>query len=121
MKTITLITTALLLSGSTLSVAEAAAPSDVPTAIVKFGDLDTIGLAGKIELYRRLTQAAREVCRSLDLSESVVNMPVMRLYKGCIYQAVSGAVAKINRPDFTDYVASRMPKAASTGIQLAAR
>jgi UrcA family protein len=121
MKTITLITTALFLSGSTLSVAEAAAPSDVPTAVVKFGDLDTIGLAGKAELYRRLTQAAREVCRSLDPSQSGPKMLVRPLYKGCINQAVSGAVAKINRPEFTDYVASRMPKPASAGIQFAAR
>jgi UrcA family protein len=121
MKTITLITIALFLSGSTLSVAKAAAPSDVPTAVVKFGDLDTVGSAGKDELYRRLTRAARAVCRSLDPSQSGAKMRVTPLYKGCIYQAVAGAVAKINRPDFTDYVASRMPKPSSAGIQLAAR
>jgi UrcA family protein len=121
MKTITLITTALILSGSILSVTKAAAPSDVPTAVVKFGDLETTGSAGKEELYRRLTRAARSVCRSLDPSESGAKMLVTPLYKACIDQAVSGAVAKINRPDFTDYVASRMPKPVSAGIQLAAR
>jgi hypothetical protein len=47
MKKFALITTALVLSGSIFSIAQAAPPSDVPTAVVKFGDLDTTGSAGK--------------------------------------------------------------------------
>jgi hypothetical protein len=50
-----------------------------------------------------------------------VKLQLIPLYKACIDQAVSGAVARINRPEFTDYVASRTPKAAHVGIQLAAR
>jgi len=121
MKSFTLITTALLLSGSILCVAEAAPPSDAPTAVVKFADLDATRPAGKQELYRRLTRAARSVCRSLDPSESGAKLQFTPLYKACIDQAVSGAVANINLPEFTDYVASRMHKPAGTGIQLAAR
>lgn len=121
MKTITLISTALFLSGSILSVANAAAPSEVPTAVVMFGDLDTTGSTGKEELYRRLIRAARSVCHSLDPSESGAKMLVTPLYKACLDQAVSGAVVRINRPEFTDYVASRMMKPASAVIQLAAR
>ncbi len=121
MKTFTLITTALVLSGSILSIGHAAPPSDVPTTVVKFGDLNTTGPAGKEELYRRLTRAAHSVCRSLDPSDSAVKLQLTPLYKACIDQAVSGAVAKINLPEFTDYVASRRPKPVSTGIQLAAR
>jgi UrcA family protein len=121
MKTITLITTALVLGGSILSVANAAPPSDVPTAVVKFGDLDATRLAGKEELYRRLTRAARSVCRSLDPSESGARLQLTTLYKACIDEAVSGAVAQINRPEFTDYVASRTQKPVSIGPKLAAR
>ena len=121
MKTITLITTALILSGSIISAAKAASPSDVPSAVVKFGDIDTNRSAGKEELYRRLTQAARGVCRSLDPSESGLKLALTTKYKACIDQAMSSAVAKINRPDFSDYVASRLAKATNTGIQLAAR
>jgi UrcA family protein len=119
MKTFALITTALALSGSMLSVAQAASPSDVPTAVVKFADLDTTRAEGKEALYRRLHQAARSVCSSLDPSGSVARLAP--LYKACIDQAVSGAVAKINRPDFADYVAARTAKPARAGIQLAAR
>jgi UrcA family protein len=121
MKTFTVITTALVLSGSILSIAKAVPPSNVPTAVVKFGDLDANRPAGQEELYRRLTRAAHSVCRSLDPSESGAKLLLTPLYKACIDQAVSGAVAKINLPEFTDYVASRTQKPASTDIQLAAR
>jgi UrcA family protein len=121
MKSFTLITTALVLSGSILSIGHAAPPSAVPTTVVKFGDLNTTGPAGKEELYRRLTRAARSVCRSLDPFESGAKLQLAPLYNACIDQAVSGAVARINRPEFTDYVASRTQKPSSTGIQLAAR
>jgi UrcA family protein len=121
MKSFTLTTAALVLSGSILSVANAAPASDVVTTVVKFGDLDATRPAGKEELYRRLTRAARSVCHSLDPSKSGVNLEFTQLYKACIDRAVSGAVAQINRPEFTDYVASRMQKPDHVGIQLAAR
>jgi UrcA family protein len=121
MKTFTLITTALALSGSILSIAHAAPPSDVPTATVNFGDLDTTRPAGEEELYRRVSRAAKVVCRSLDPSVSAAKLLAAPAYQACIDQAVAGAVVKINRPDFSNYVASRMPKPASTGIQLSAR
>jgi UrcA family protein len=121
MKSITLITTALLLGGSILSVAKAAPPSEIPTAVVKFGDLDATRPAGMEELYRRLRQAARGVCRSLDPADSAAKELVTSLYKACIEQAVWGAVVKINRPDFTDYAATRTRKPAGADTRLAAR
>jgi UrcA family protein len=119
MKFLTLITTALVLSGSILSVANASPPSDVPTAVVKFGDLDTTHPAGKEALYRRLTRAARSVCRSLDPGDSAAKGDVAPLYKACINRAVSGAIARINRPEFSEFVASRMPAPDHADIQLA--
>jgi UrcA family protein len=122
MKPVTFIITAVVLSGSILAVAQAAPPSDVPTAVVKFGDLDATRPAGKEELYRRLTRAARSVCRSLDPSESgAKKFQLTPLYKACIDQAVSGAVAQINRPDFTNYVAAQLPKVANAHLHLADR
>ena len=106
MKTFTLITTTLVLCGSILSVAKAAPPSDIPTAVVKFGDLDTTHPAGKKELYRRLNRAAHAVCSPLEgASGSALVNPQ---YRACLDQAVSGAVAQINRLEFTDYVATRV-------------
>jgi UrcA family protein len=121
MKSFTLITTALVLSGSILSGAKAAPPSDAPTTVVKLGDLDTSRPAGKEELYRRLTRAAHSVCRPVDPSESGKNLQLIPLYKACVDHAVAGAVAQINRPEFTDYVAFRTQKPDRAGVQLAAR
>ena len=45
----------------------------------------------------------------------------MPLYQNCIDQAVAGAVAQINKPEFADYVASRTTKTANAGIRLADR
>jgi UrcA family protein len=110
-----------VLGGSIICVANAAPPSDLPTAIVKFEDLDMVGQAGKQELDHRLSRAARTVCHALDPSESASKLQVTSLYKACIEQAVSGATAQINRADFTDYVAAKMSKPASSGVWLASR
>lgn len=119
MKTITSIATILILSGSILSVANAAPPSDVPTAVVKFGDLDTARAADKEELYRRLSRAVRTICSPQQATPGSITVGMSR-YSACIERTVSGAVARINRPEFTDYVASRMQKPDHVGIQLAA-
>jgi UrcA family protein len=120
MKTFTLITSALFLSGSILSVAAAAPPSDVPTAVVKFGELDTTRTAGKEELYRRLSRAADAVCSPLEgvFGSRALVTPQ---YKACMNQALSGAVAQINRADFTDYVAMRTQKSVGAATRLATR
>ncbi len=120
MKTFTLTTFLLFLSGSILSVSEAAPPSDVPTAVVKFRELDTAHPAGKEELYRRLYRAAHEVCSPLEGAFGSRAL-VTPQYEACINQALSGAVARINRPDFTDYVATRTQKSAGADTRLANR
>jgi len=121
MKTITLITTAFLLGGSIFSIAQASPPSDVPTIVVKYGDLDTTRSAGQTELYGRLTRAAQSVCQSLDPGTSVRNLALIAPHKACVDKALSAAVARIDRPEFTDYVATRMPNLTIAAIRLAAR
>jgi UrcA family protein len=120
MKTFTLITTALFLSASILSVTEAAPPSDVPTAVVKFGDLDTTRPAGKEELYRRLSRAAQAVCSPLEGAFGSRAL-VTPQYEACINQALAGAVAQFNRPDFTAYVATRTQRSVGLDTRLATR
>ena len=120
MKTITLITITLFLCGSILSVAKAAPPSDVPTAVVKFGDLDTTKAAGQQELYRRLSRAVQSVCRPMGHAPGSIAVGLSR-YTACVDKALSSAVAQINRAEFTDYVASRAQKPEHVGIQLASR
>ena len=117
MKTITLITITLFLCGSILSVAKAAPPSDVPTAVVGFGDLDT--LAREKGTYCRLSLAAIR-CRPMGDAPGSIAVGLSR-YTACVDKALSSAVAQINRAEFTDYVASRAQKPEHVGIQLASR
>jgi UrcA family protein len=120
MKPTTLIATIVVLSGSILSAAQAATPSDLPAIVVKFGDLDTTSSAGQQDLFRRLSKAVRTICAPLQAAPGSIAVGMSR-YNACVDRAVSDAVARINRPEFTDYVASRMQKSDRVGIQLAAR
>ena len=113
-----------ILSALTFSIATVSRADDGTTpahVIVKFGDLDATRPAGMEELYRRLKRAARSVCISLDPTVSAAKSQLAPHYKACVGEAVSDAVSQINRPAFTDYVASRMKKPDHSGIQLAAR
>jgi UrcA family protein len=57
---------ACVLAGS-LGVAQAAAPlDDVPTVVVRYGDLDLSTQEGVQTLYKRISSAARQVCPSAD-------------------------------------------------------
>jgi UrcA family protein len=121
MKKFTLVTTALVLVGSIFTVAEASPPSDAPTTVVKFGDLDTTHAAGQEQLYRRVTRAAQVVCRPLDPGTSGAQLSLISLHAACVDKAIANAVAQINRSEFTDYVASRMPNPVSPAMRLASR
>ncbi len=91
----------------------------VPTSIVKYGDLDLSHKAGEAALYHRINQAARKVCASLDFSQSVAPISLGEAYKTCLREAVSGAVAKIDRPEFTAYVTTQTSPGTSKPAQLA--
>jgi UrcA family protein len=96
MKTITFIATTVILFASVLSVAKAAPPSDLPTAVVKFGDLDATYPAGQEELYRRLSRAVRTVCSPLQEAPGSIAVGKSR-NTACIDRADSDALARINR------------------------
>ena len=121
MKIFKLVSAALMLSSSAFCMATAAPPSEVATAIVKFGDLDTTHAVGREQLYRRVNLAARAVCRSLDPNESGAGLQIAARYKACIDQAVAGAVARINRPEVSDYFAARNEASIGSGTHLAAQ
>ena len=120
MKKFTLITTTLVLCGSFLSIAEAAPNSVLPTAVVKVADLDIAAPAGKKELYRRVSRAARAVCSAFE-DESGLRVSLTQLHEACVDKAVAGAVAQINRADFTDYVATLIHRPVGGELRLAAQ
>jgi UrcA family protein len=90
----------------------------VASSTVKYGDLDLSRAAGEATLYRRIHEAARKVCASLDVAQSVPPPSMGDAYKSCLAHAVSGAVARINNPEFTAYVSG---KASPASIKLASR
>ena len=85
---------ACLLAGS-LGVAQAATPgTDVPQIAVSYSDLDLSTAAGTHELYKRIADAAREVCpypNARALAEFEIN-------HSCREAAIAKAVREINSP-----------------------
>jgi UrcA family protein len=75
-------------------------PSQPPSElIVKYSDLDLTRVSGVVELYRRLEQAARQVCTAVTetgIAPSAV----------CVSDAISRAVSEINEPALTRYAAA---------------
>src|SRR5882672_5204404 len=118
MKPITLACTAAL-SLATLSIAHAGSSTAVPTQTVQFGDLDLSHAQGNATLYHRVSIAARYVCRDQEPSKPPSSLALLSLHERCMDQAMAGAVAGVNRPEFTAYVASKLPALGT--IHMAAR
>ena len=80
---------------SSFSVVGAAADgTDVPTAIVKYADLNLASSQGATALYGRIRAAAETVCRSFDgraLSSQ------MRKH-ACVNKAIADAVTQVGEP-----------------------
>lgn len=85
---------ACLLAGS-LGVAQAAAPvTHFPQIAVHYSDLDLSTSEGTRELYKRIANAAREVCpypNARALAEVAVN-------RSCREAAITQAVREVNTP-----------------------
>lgn len=113
---------AIVLATSILSFtaldARAATPADDAYSVtVQFADLDLNRQAGIATLYLRIKGAARRVC-----DQQVSDLLARRIYPVCVKRAVSEAVAHINHPMLTDYVAQLGGKPAKTApISVAAR
>lgn len=123
MKTFVIAATAAL-SLSILANAHAGAVNAAPAVTVRYADLDLGSNAGSETLYKRLTVAARSVCRELDPRNFQFSdlKPLKGMYQACMDKAVVGAVAKINRPAFTSYVSAQMTLPDTlTNIRVAAK
>jgi UrcA family protein len=94
---------------SALSIA--ADRSDVPQAVVKFGDLNLATRQGAATLYNRIVAAAYEVCKSFDTDIRYLSWHVQ--LDACVHQAIADAVTKVGQPElFAVYNArNRLPLA----------
>ena len=109
---------ASVLSLTALDARSAAPTDDVYSVTVQFSDLDLNRKAGVAKLYTRIKGAARRVCDQ-QANEQLV---AKQTYSVCVKRAVSTAVAHIDRPMLTDYVAQLGGKPAHTApASIAAR
>lgn len=83
--------------------ATAATPDeDVLKQVVGYGDLNLDRIEGIAALYRRVSNAAEQVCAPLQSRE----MARMSARKGCINGAISRAITQINLPALTAYASA---------------
>ena len=97
----------------TASLAHAAAPSEIETQTVRFGDLNLGSQAGLQALYLRIQNAAQNVCGpSLVTGTHLVS----EAWRDCVSASVRDAILKINRPSLTAYYATQLRTVSSRTI-----
>lgn len=83
--------------------------------VVRFADLDLSKMAGATALYVRLQHAARAVCDPLQSRE----LALAAKYRACVDQAITSAVASVNRPMLSEYHQLRTKGGKVGPVQLA--
>ena len=81
------------------SVAQASTPKDLPSVIVKYGDLSLDTRAGVASLHARLRNAAEQVC-------SPLNSRVLGLreqFEACVSDAVANSVAAVGNANLSRF------------------
>ncbi len=86
---------ALALSG----MANAATTRDLPSVVVKYGDLNLNSKGGVAKLHARLRSAAKQVCSPL---ESRV-LGYREQFDACVSEAVTQSVAEVANPNLTRF------------------
>jgi UrcA family protein len=95
---------ALTLAG-TASLAHADTPSDTEKQIVRYGDLNLATQAGLQALFRRIQNAAGEVCGPSTVAGSRI---ISTAWKDCVSNSVRDAILEVNHPSLTAYYAAQL-------------
>ena len=85
------------------------------TLTVQFGDLNLNNAQGVAALYKRIKNAARNVCSELEGR----TLSKKRLYAECVDTALSTAIARVDRPALSRYVVDRSAKPRNTLVPVA--
>jgi UrcA family protein len=96
---------ATLASGGLSTIARADPLLEPRSEVVHFDDLDTNTTRGVELLYNRIKFAAERVC-SDDLG-TPRSLALSARYAGCVQNALSNAIGKVNRPLLNDFAAAR--------------
>ena len=87
-----------------------ASSQDVHSMVVNFADLDLSRSEGAAVLYQRLKGAADIVCAPLDDRDPERHLG----FRACVQQAISTAVAKVDRPALTAYYEAKTSRRNAT-------
>jgi UrcA family protein len=79
--------------------ASAGTVRELPSVVVKYGDLDLESLDGVATLHSRLSRAARQVCSELDSRV----LGLREQHQLCITEAVTQSVARVGNPRLTTF------------------
>jgi UrcA family protein len=82
--------------------------------VVRFPDLDLSKIDGAATLYSRLSSAATIVCNSLRSRD----LGIAAQYRACVAQAITNAVASVDRPLVSQYHESRTKGINAAHVQL---
>lgn len=80
-------------------VANAGTVRELPSVVVKYGDLDLNTVDGIATLHARLSKAARQVCGQLDSRV----LGLREEYELCLSDAVAQSVARVDNPRLTSF------------------
>lgn len=103
----------IVLGFATMNVASAD-PEAPQTLTVQFGDLDLNKPQGVDALFKRIKNAARDVCSEFEGR----TLSKKRLHSDCIEAALSTAVMRVDRPMLSQYLVehSAVPRKGSVSL-----
>jgi UrcA family protein len=81
------------------SVASASSIGELPSVVVRYGDLNLSTKGGVASLHSRLRHAAKQVCEPLDSRV----LDLREQYADCVSDAVRRSVAKVNNSNLTRF------------------
>ena len=82
--------------------------SDVPQAVVKFGDLNLSNPQGAAALYDRIAAAAHEVCKPFDVG--IRDLALHAQLNACVHKAIADAVTKVGQAELFAIYNARNPQ-----------
>jgi UrcA family protein len=93
---LTAIAACIVAAGASAASAASAAtpPSDAPSVVVRYADLDITTRQGASALYRRIAAAAQRVCPDADIRDLDFSSQI----RACQQQAIARAVQAISSP-----------------------
>jgi UrcA family protein len=83
---------------------------------VQFADLDLSKSEGAATLFNRIKGAAMKVCSA---HSGGTTLRGKQQHAACVEFALSNAIARVDRPELTDYVASRASSKTKAPIKVA--